>query len=201
MNRSFVVLVLLGAVVGLTVLLSSPVAAARTAVNIVDPGAHPLNPKCLDWPVSCNTDQECLDTCQEAVAMQCSEQDKDVQRGTVRKFCVPVAKPERPCDVSRGGRWLYTGWGQVDHSIDNDWECQCAFANVAGRVGCALNPDVCQGGVWEDGSWEWAAPDPTRCVCPSDTVRVIRDGVKPLCLPKSTVCFDAQSCQDVWNSS
>jgi len=171
--------------------------------SIVYPGAHEPNPMCQNTPVSCETDTDCERTCGDLIAMQCSEQKADRSRRTVSKYCVPAEKPSRPCDLSKGGRWLYTGWGRIDHSIENDWECQCTFPTVAGRIegaeGCGLNHDVCRGGTWPDGSWEYAAPDPTKCTCPEGTIRIIRDGIKPMCLPKSTICHDEKSCNDNWN--
>lgn len=180
-----------------------PVTRKRYLRNIVDPAAHPPNPHCQSEPVSCETDADCQQ-CNDTIAMQCSEQQTDVKRGMMQKYCVPSQKPDRPCDVTKGGRWLYTGWGRIDHSIENDWECQCTFPTVAGRMekneGCGINHDVCRGGEWNDDSWEYSAPDPEKCQCPPDTIRIIRGGLKPMCLPKSTVCFDQVSCNATWNT-
>jgi hypothetical protein len=192
--------IIVSVAVGLLIVffLSQPKRTTQKRKSIIDPSAHAPNPFCAQTPVSCDTDADC-NICVDAQAMTCSEQANVESPNTVNKYCLPSKPPDRPCNIENGGRWLYTGWGRIDPSIENDWECQCTYATVAGKVGCTLNDDVCAGGVWDDVSWETSAPDPSKCICPSNTVRITRQGVKPMCLPKSTVCYDEASCNNAWN--
>ena len=167
--------------------------SGATTPSPIDPQPHSSNPFCAETPVSCQRDEDCAAcTSGSAVRFTCADQSG-------QKYCLPQT-PDRPCKRENGGRWLYTGWGRIDPDIANEWQCQCAFANVAGKVGCDMNDDVCRGGSWVDQSWETHPPNPNACVCPEGTILIVRDGIKPMCLPQSSLCYDRASCEANFNN-
>lgn len=182
------------AIVFLTILLLTGLLyrPARVGPDFIDPVRIETNPVCSERAVQCVTDGDC-DRCQDGNVFEIRCQDH-----MGRRYCLPK-KPDQPCNMDHGGQWMWTGWAD---SKNRDWECLCAYPEIAGNKGCTeINPNVCRGGTFTFPKNSKRGPRPEDCECPPSTFRIVTEGNVPMCIKRNkTSCFDEDTCRQFYSS-
>lgn len=133
---------------------------------------------CSDTKTYCDpNDPHSCDICNDAVEMTCIDLSSISAPGSGKlngeqAMCLP-ANIQTPCDVTKGGIYLWTGFGMTDNA---DWDCFCSAPQIFNGSGCMVqNPDFCSGGEIDTSQLSKSkTPDNSLCKCPPFTVLMYR---------------------------
>lgn len=176
--------------------------------TFIDPNQTRTSPICQKERVSCNGPDD-LTTCQKCIdniEMKCSFLDRTPDQekiyGPTGYYCLPD-KPDQPCDMSKGGIWVWTGWASTERM---EWDCLCTYPGYAGNQGCTgWNPNICKGGTftYDATKQQNTGPSINDCTCPTGYHLLSADpGGIPICVPAGEyLCKDKKMCETMYSNS
>lgn len=167
----------------------------KTNPGFINPRPRDPNPVCSNWAVECKTNGDCAE-CIDNDVFEIRCQETGIKR---KKYCTPKI-PDKPCNEDLGGVWVWTGWSSTR---TREWECLCAYPEIAGNKGCTkLNPNVCKGGTYGySAKRSNRGPVPSDCVCSKGSVRITSDNNVPMCIPENPgFCPDERTCRSFYSS-
>jgi hypothetical protein len=143
----------------------------ETSKTITNPSNTSSKVKCSQTKQSCQTDNDCSNTCTE-------EQLSCVSTDNYGKVCLPSV-PDSSCNKEKGGIPIWSGYGMTD---DSRWSCICQYPEYYNGPNCeSANPYYCTDGQI----------DPTKplqdesCICPEGTTKMFRASTNvPFCAQK-----------------
>jgi hypothetical protein len=166
--------------------------ASPSSEIYIDPTIGTEGKVCQREPVRCATLDDCKNACSDydTVEMDCvklgpryTEAQKKVF-GEGGKFCLPKL-PEKPCDKSKGGINVWTGWAGIEQM---EWDCLCTWPDYYDSdSGCTKrNSGICTPGTFNFDITKGKAPSADNCTCPNGYTKLIRgkDG-SPICISSS----------------
>lgn len=140
----------------------------ETSKTVINPSNTSSKVKCSQIKQSCQTDNDCSNTCTE-------EQLSCISTDNYGKVCLPSV-PDSSCNKEKGGIPIWSGYGMTDTSR---WSCICQYPEYYNGPNCDLpNPYYCTDGQI----------DPTKslqdesCICPEGTKKMFRASTNvPFC--------------------